>query len=174
VSLRNLRNLVFASLVVLPFGICAAQSASAKPPEPTSVGVVYRLDATSQELRPLPDEPWKKCQHTVWPVAVYQCVEVSQERSSFRTRAGENTDFVFKVGSPEKVSLYRFDQKGNKRRFDYGTMGGTKGDQIIKGLAVEVSTYGERSYKLVPASPLTAGEYAIVIADEVYTFGVDQ
>jgi hypothetical protein len=43
----------------------------------------------------------------------------------------------------------------------------------VKGLPVELTQFGASSYKLVPASPLTPGEYAITIADEVYTFGVD-
>jgi hypothetical protein len=103
-------------------------------------------------------------------------IQVSRDRSSFRLKVGDKLEFVFKTGSPEKVSLYRFDQKSNKRRFDYEKGHGRNGDsglEPIKGLPVEVSKFGESSYQLVPASPLTPGEYAIMIAEEAYTFGVD-
>jgi hypothetical protein len=100
--------------------------------------------------------------------------EVKRERSSFRILANENIVFVFKTGSPEKVSLYRFVQKGKNRRFDYESYNVRHGEGPIKGLPVEVTTYGERSYKLFPSSALAPGEYAIIIADELYTFGIDQ
>jgi hypothetical protein len=99
---------------------------------------------------------------------------VKGERSSLRIRANENIVFVFKTGSPEKVSLYRFLQKGKNRRFDYESHNQRHGEGPIKGLPVEVTTYGERSYKLVSSSALAPGEYAIIVADEVYTFGIDQ
>jgi hypothetical protein len=82
-------------------------------------------------------------------------------------------EYIFKTGSPEKVSLYRFDQEKNKRQFEIETAMRGK-IQPIKGLPVQVETFGERSYKLVPAAPLTPGEYAIIIGEELYTFGVDQ
>lgn len=115
----SLRNLVFASLFALPLGLCAAQSTPTKPVEPTSVGVIYRLDPSTAELKPLPDEAWKQSQHIAGFNTLNQCAEVKGERSSFRIRANENIVFVFKTGSPEKVSLYRFVQKGKNRRFDY-------------------------------------------------------
>jgi hypothetical protein len=90
-------------------------------------------------------------------------------------KAGEKLEFLFKTGSPEQMSLYSFELKKNMRSFAYArenNMG--RIFEEIKGLPVEVSIYGERSYKLVPASPLAPGEYAIIIAEEVYTFGVDQ
>ena len=163
-----MRKMLAVLLLVLPMGLCKAQTAVAKPVEPTAIGVVYHLDPVTQELKKLPDEQWKE--NSRFSVTVnFSDVEVKGASSSFRMRANENIDFVFKTGSPEKVSLYRFVQKGKKRYFDFN-----QGPKPIKGLPVEVSTYGERSYKLVPASPLAPGEYAINVAGEIYTFGVDQ
>ena len=165
-------------MLVLPLGLCKAQSAPAKPIEPTAIGVVYHLDPTSQELKPLPDEQWRKGTSgntSPWhPNPDYLLLVISGASSSFRIRVDERAEFVFKTGSPEQVSLYRLGQKDSKRQLAYAkpnNRGGIR--EPVKGLPVEVSTYGERSYKLVPASPLTPGEYAIIIADEVYTFGVD-
>jgi hypothetical protein len=82
-------------------------------------------------------------------------------------------EFAFTTGSPEKVSLFRFEVKKNKRQFQTMMLNRTSGGQLIKGIAVEVSKFGESSYKLVPASPLAPGEYTITIANNLYTFGVD-
>jgi hypothetical protein len=166
----SLRKLVFGLMLVLPLGLCKAQSAPAKPVEPTAIGVVYLLDPTSQELKKLPDENWKAEAHSGFSTYV-RSVAVKGAGSSFRIKANEDIEFVFKTGSPEKVSLYRFVQKGIKRYFDFSK--GLAQPEPIKGLSVEVSQFGASSYKLVPASPLTPGEYAIIIAEEVYTFGVD-
>jgi hypothetical protein len=165
----SLRNLVFVSLFVLPLCLCKAQTAPAKPVEPTAIGVVYHLDSTSQELKPLPDEQWKQTYHGSDPC--YTSIEVSGVRSSFRLKVDDKLEFVFKTGSPEKVSLYHFDVNKKRRRFDFDM--GRPGSHPIKGLPVEVSAFGEKSYRLLPKSPLDPGEYAIIIADEVYTFGVD-
>jgi hypothetical protein len=43
----------------------------------------------------------------------------------------------------------------------------------IPGLPVTVSKYGDSSYKLVPSSALVPGEYAIIFAGKVMSFGVD-
>ena len=165
----SLRNLVFVLLLLMPFGLSKAQTAPAKPVEPTAIGVVYRLAPSTQELKPLPDENWKA--ETRSGLNLTRSVAVNGISSSFRVKANEPIEFIFKTGSPEKVSLYHFVPKGRNRRFDFSK--GVANPEPIKGLPIEVSTYGERSYKLVPASPLAPGEYAIILADEVYTFGVD-
>ena len=164
----SLHKLTVVLFFVFPMVLCKAQTAPARPIEPTAIGVVYHLDPTSQELKKLPDEQWKE-QGGFNGYRTY--IKVSGKSSSFRVKADEKGEFVFNTGSPEKVSLYRFTE-GGKRQFEFKklTMGGT---EFIKGLPVEVSKYGESSYKLVPASPLAPGEYAIIIAEEVYTFGVD-
>ncbi len=167
-----MRNLIVALLLILPLGLCKAQTAPAKPVEPTAIGIVYRLDPTSQEFKKLPDEQWAEKNGNRDPRKVF--VEVKGEQSTYRIKAGEVSEFVFKTGSPEKVSLYLFDRKKNKREVQTMKLDVRGGGQLIKGLPVEVSQFGESSFKLVPASPLTAGEYVIMIAGEAYTFGVDQ
>ena len=70
---------------------------------------MYRLDSTTQELKPLPDEPWKENMHAEFAFggAVFdRSIEISGGRSSFRLKTGEKAEFVFKTGSPEKVALY--------------------------------------------------------------------
>jgi len=167
-----LRNLGFGLLLVLPFGLCKAQTAPTKPVEPTAIGVVYRLDPTTQELKKLPDEPWKQ---VLGRNMLDVDIQISGASSSFRMKAGEKSEFVFKTGNPEKVSLYSLVQRKNKREFQVEKQPSrfSPATEPIKGLPIEVSQFGVSSYKLVPNSPLPPGEYAIIIAGEVYTFGVD-
>jgi hypothetical protein len=174
----SLRKLVFVLLLVLPLGLCKAQTAPAKPVEPTAIGVVYLLDSTSEELKPLPDEQWNQTYHGCGSGTECDSIEVLGDRSAFRLGLDEKFEFIFKTGSPEKVSLYQFDLIANrpykkKRRFDFDRGQNVIHKSPIKGLPTEVSQFGASSYKLVPASPLAPGEYAINLAGEVYTFGVD-
>jgi hypothetical protein len=159
-------------LFILPLSFCVAQQSPATPVEPKAIGIVYRLSPSSQELIRLPDEQSQERGGARDPRKIF--VEVQGAQSSFRIKAGENTEFVFNTGNPEKVSLYLFEQKKKKRQVQTMMLDVRGGGKLLKGLPAEVSRHGESSYKLVPASPLTPGEYAIFLADQVYTFGVDQ
>lgn len=170
-----MRSLVFVLLLAFSLAICNAQSTVAKPVEPTAIGVIYHLDPSGQALKPLPDEQWKKetCSNNMFS-HYFLCVEVSGERSSFRLKNGDKADFAFNTGSPEKVSLYRFVLKKKRRQFEYLEHHPASPEEYIKGLPIETTKYGESSFKLAPISLLAPGEYAIIIAGEIYTFGVDQ
>jgi hypothetical protein len=169
-----MRSLLILLLFILPVGFGNAQSTTVKPVEPNVIGVAFRLEPTTQELKRLPDEPCKEAARSHGLAAVYRGIEVSGKHSAFQIKTGENIEFVFKVGSPEKVALYRFIERGKKRYFDTEqTVGAKGGPQVIKGLPIEVVQFGA-SYKLTPASPLAPGEYAIMIAGESFTFSVEQ
>jgi hypothetical protein len=169
-----MRNLLAVFLLVLPLSLCKAQTAPVKPVEPTAIGVIYRLEPSTQELKRLPDEQWKEKHGNRSESDLY--VEVSGTASSFRIKADAKFEFLFSTGSPEKVALYRFDQKKKLRVFAFQKQESLLHTAVtpLKGLPVDVSKYGESSFKLVPASPLTPGEYVIMIGGEAYTFGVDQ
>ena len=160
-------------LLILPLAVSNAQIPAAKPTEPEAIGVAYHLDASGQTAKALPDEEWKQ-KSGLNGYTSY--IEVSGRSSSFRIRSSDGTAFVFKAGSPEKVALYQFDQKWKNRQFTVGKIASylTGGTTLVKGLPVEVTKYGESSFKLTPASQLAPGEYAISIAGELFTFGVDQ
>jgi len=172
----SLRDLVTIALVVLPLGLCKAQTAPAKPVEPTAIGIIYLIAPSTQELKKLPSEQSKQMFERCGFGKACNYVMVSGNASSFRLKANEKAEFAFQTGSPEKVSLYLFEHKKNDRQFLTEKIAPPMkgGSEEIRGLSIEVSKYGESSYKLLPASPLTPGEYAIIIAGEIYTFGVDQ
>jgi hypothetical protein len=171
-----MRKSLIALIFLCSLVRCGAQAATDKPVEPTAIGVVYRLDPAAQELKKLTEEPGSEALHPCGFSKGCDTVELSGDSSSFRMKADDKLTFVFKTGSPEKVSLYRLDQKKKKRSFLIAKMapGSMGGSQEFRGLPVEVSKYGDSSFKLVPNSPLTPGEYAIMIAGVLYTFGIDQ
>jgi hypothetical protein len=166
-----MRKLFIVAMLVSAISVCTGQSPTAKPIEPTAIGVVYLLDPISQELKALPNEQWEEGRGSQDPRQIFILVQGAQ--SSFRIKAAEKTEFVFNTSNPEKVSLYRFDQKKKKRQFLSVKLKITGGGELIRGVPIEVSKFGESSYRLVPSSPLTPGEYAINLADNVYTFGID-
>lgn len=167
-----MRNVFAVLFLFLSLSFCVAQQAPATPVEPKAIGVVYRLSPSTQELVRLPVEDAQEQGGARDPRKIY--VEVKGQQSSFRIKTGESTEFVFNTGNPEKVSIYLFEQKKNKRQVQTMMLDIRGGGKLLKGLPAEVSKYGESSYKLVPASPLTPGEYVIFLGDQVYTFGVDQ
>lgn len=170
-----MRNLLLAILAFFSVGICTAQSSDDKPLEPTAVGQVYLIDASAHELRPLLQEIGKESTRGKGLNAIVYYVEFSGTHSAFRVKSGAKTEFVFKVGSPESVSLYPCSAK-KKREADYATERGTMhgiNKQPILGLPAEVTQYGQSSYKLVPQSPLAPGEYLINTGAKMFTFGVD-
>lgn len=167
-----MRNLVFVLLVVLSLGICNAQSATAKPQEPAAIGVVFRLDPSSQELKPLPDEQWKVKGKAGW-TTVTGILIIPGNSSTFRIKAGEKTEFIFISGTAERTRLYRFDQKNSERQLELVKRKGRE-QETFQGVPFVLTKYGESSYKLVPKTPLEPGEYAIDLSGKTFTFGIDQ
>jgi hypothetical protein len=170
---------------------CGAQTASGQPSAVPSAGVVYLLDSSTRALKPLPDELWKSGHKRQSDghrgVVTTGTMDISGLRSSFRT-ANNKPEFVFAFGSPENATLYVATQDKNQRRFDSvalheepGTLKVKASTEIIPGMPVEITQFGDGSFKLVPKSPLSPGEYAIslrgsteAVAHRLFTFGIDQ
>lgn len=170
-----MRNLILALLPFLSFVACGAQSSTVKPLEPAVIGEVNLLDSSGQALKPLPEEQWKAKGKPGW-TTVTGSIQISGERSSFRVKASEKIEFVFKTGQPENIRLYPFSLKKNLRYCDLVKLKGvwTKERETLQGIPVEITKFGESSYKLVPKSPLEPGEYGIDLSGKLFTFGIDQ
>jgi hypothetical protein len=175
-------------LVVSSLGRGEPQSASSKPLVPPSIGVVYLLDSSNQNLKALSDEAWKAGRSSAWKAAYGRShtgtisLDVSGGRSSFRI-ATDKPEFVFTFGSPENAALYvATEDKKNKRQFAVETVNvNTNRISNLPGISVEITQFGESSYKLAPKSPLHPGEYAILLRGspqakdkKIFTFGIDQ
>jgi hypothetical protein len=165
-----MRNLVL--ILLFSLASCAAQSASSAPVEPPSIGVVYFL-ASDQTLKPLPEEQWKAKGSGVFTAT--GSIEVSADRSSLRLASNDKTDFVFNIGTPEHVKIYRFtsDEKHKTRKFELVKIKG-RTRETINGIPADITKFGGSSYRLVPRSPLAPGEYAVLTGSKIFSFGIDQ
>jgi hypothetical protein len=166
-----MRILVLALLLTISLGSCGAQSAVPKPVEPAAIGEAFRLDASNQALLPLPNEQWKAKGKVGW-IGSTGVVVLPGDHSAFRIKAGEITEFVFKTEHPESVRIYPFTLKKNDREYALVVFRG-RSRETLQGVPVEITKFGESSYKLTSKSPLASGEYAIDLAGKLYSFGVD-
>jgi hypothetical protein len=166
----------WAILIVLSLSTCAAQTATDKTPEPESIGVFFYLDSSTQTLKRLPKEDWKRHSKAGWS-SVATDLKLDGTSSSFRIPAGAKDIFIFRASedSAEKAKLYRFTVKGDRREFEQGKWK-RRDYKPNPGEPVDISKFGESSYKIVPEAPLEPGEYALFTGDTaavVFTFGVD-
>lgn len=169
-----MRKLLLPVLTALSVLICNAQAADDKPIEPIIIGQVYLLDASVHGLNPLPEEKWKEA--TVLTggnsPSTVSIVRIAGARSSFRLKAGSKTEFVFKIASPDNISLYELSGKRN-REAAYEKINPMQGTlQRILGMPAQTTPYG-LSYRLVPSVPLPRGEYLIYTGATAFTFGID-
>ncbi len=172
-----MHKMLSAALLVFSLGICAGQQATGNPLEPQVFGTVYLIDNSTQTLKALPGERWKdelRGNHALAASKVFNYIRISGASSPFRIKAGEKVEFVFKMGDPENVALYRLEQKKKERLADYAVTDSQSTREQIPGLVVEFTRFGHSAYKLVPSAPLAPGEYMIYDGDQVFTFGVDQ
>jgi hypothetical protein len=169
-----MRSLVLALLLTLSLGTCGAQSAAGKPVEPAAIGEAFHLDSSGQALTPLPEEQWKAKGKAGWTSST-GILQISGERSLFRMKAQDNEEFIFKTEHPESIRLYPFTTRKNQRQYEVVKLKGMGRERETRlGTPVEITKFGESSYKLVPKSPLAPAEYAIDIAGRLFTFGIDQ
>jgi hypothetical protein len=153
-------------------GICAGQSATVKPPEPDAIGVFFYLDPATQMLKRLPNEEFRR--HSGGFASVTTSIKVSREASSFQIQSNPNATFVFKVFKEEAAAgakLFHFDVKGSEREYELGKW--KRRDYTPNpGLPVNVSKFGDSSFKLSSETPLEPGEYALTLGPTVFTFSV--
>lgn len=164
-----------AVLIALSLAICAAQTATNKPPEPDSIGVFFYLDSTSQTLKRLPREDWKRHSKAGW-TTVTQDLKLDGTNSSFQISSNDKPTFIVRASedSAEKAKLYHFTVKGDRREYESGKW--KRRDFIPNpGVTIDIAKFGESSYKIVPEAPLEPGEYALFTGETegvVFTFGV--
>jgi|SRR5215469_1736528 len=143
---------------------------AALPAPPDTVGVPYYLDSAASQLKKLPTEPYKKHDPVPGVITVTQTVNIKGSASAFRVPAENKIVFVYDATTMPR--LYKFTVNGSNRKFSYGKVS-VRGSTPIEGLPISVSRYKDTAYQISADQPLAPGEYAIVLADRIFTFGVD-
>jgi hypothetical protein len=159
-------------VVAFSVGISAGQTPAQKSLEPDSIGVFYYLDSSTQTLKRLPSEEWKR--HNSGSFSISQDIVVSGTTSPFHVAADGKATFVFKVFKDEdagKVKLYQFTVKGKDREYELGKWK-RRDFTPNTGVSLNVTKFGEASYQLSSETPLAPGEYALASGQSMYTFSV--
>jgi hypothetical protein len=170
-------TLQLATMIALSQVFLAAQTANVKTvsiqtPEPEAIGVFYYLDSSTQTLKRLPKEDFKR--HTGGFGSITQSIHVSGNASSLSVGHADQTVLVFKVFKDEeaaKAKLFQFSVKGSEREYDLGKWK-RRDFTPNEGVTINVAKFGESSYKLTPETPLSPGEYAVTLGPSVFTFSV--
>jgi hypothetical protein len=169
----NHRLLIIALPLLMSVGNCAGQITRSNPGEPPLVGVFFYLDQATQELKALPAEHSK----TTVEGLRRNFIEVSGTHSPFRIATNDKTEFIFKIEHPEYARLFKFTAKKDYRHFEFmkSTFRTKDPDASIN---VNITKFGESSYKLIPQTPLERGEYGLLISSwreyvpTIFTFSV--
>ena len=149
----------------------------AKPSDPELLGAVYFLDPGDQSLKPLPKEPAKVVAKASGFRGNKRFIQIPGSASTFRLKSGQDLVFVIKCTDPENYELYPFEGKKDKRetlvaKATTGTFLKTSVERLDNTIKMDVSKYGEMSYRFVVKAP-EPGEYGFPVKWDVYNFGVD-
>ena len=148
-----------------------AQDFQPLPAPPDVIGVPFYLDRSASQLKKLATEPYKNHDPVPGVFTMTQSVEVKGAASAFRISRQDKIVFVYDATTIPR--LYKFTVHDSKRKFDYGKVN-ARNSTPVEGLPISVSRYKETAYQFSADEPLTPGEYAILFADHLYTFGVDE
>ena len=170
-KMSAMRTTGFVLLLTILATPLFAQDFQPLPAPPSVVGVPFYLDMSVGELKKLPNEPYKEhASLRAFSNTVTQNVQMEGTTSAFRILSHNKIVFVYDATTLPR--LYKFTVKGSKREFPY-SKGDRRNSTPIDGVAVSVSRYKGTALQFSADQPLEPGEYAIVFADHIYTFGVD-
>lgn len=159
------------------------RSETVKPVEPTVLGTIFYLNPTTHTMAALPKETWtsvgKSKPSGFSTRSAIGSLQFPGLSSSFRIPASDKSEFVFTTADPSGVKLYMCSQNEKKklRKIDIvavkrsGVFVVTATETPIDSIAIDISKYGEASYKLT-AGKLAPGEYVILNGATAFTFGV--
>jgi hypothetical protein len=156
--------------------ICAGQTTLSKVLEPQSVDDFFYFDQATQGLKALPAEHWKagaEQRGLGRNLVTKGILIVSGTGSPFRIGNNDKTEFIFKTEDPERAELFQFTVKKKQRQFEEVRLQG-KSKEMLTGIPVNITKFGESSYKLIPQAPLGPGQYALMFTTgrKIFTFGV--
>jgi hypothetical protein len=169
-------SLFLITFALLPCAIQAGQQGD--PSKPAYIGVVYYLDHTATLIALDRQVPRPKAHIKMLGIrGARAVVELDEERASLRLPSNQELNFVVELASgvdPREFQLYLFAVKDGKRQLMISSGSVFRGGQVRLPLQINISRYGENSYKLTPSSKLAVGEYAFMAggSTEVYCFGV--
>jgi hypothetical protein len=170
--------LVLLNVVLIP---CATQAGQqGDPSKPAYIGVVHYIDHSATLIALDRQVPRPKANIKMLGFGGARAlIELDGEKASLRLLSNKELSFVVELASgvdPREFQLYPFAVKNGKRQRMISSTSVIGKGQIGLPLQVNISRYGENSYRLTPSSKLAIGEYAFMAGGsiEVFCFGVDR
>jgi hypothetical protein len=149
--------------------------------EPDNIGVFYSL-GENDSLKPL-ERLSGRAYRAAGANAIF---EISGNRSSLRLNSNQKQNFVIRLANgidPNKIDLVRMYLKDGKRAVNIVISGNlgypseAKSPTSSGKFPINISKFGESSYKLTPQQILVGGEYCFSTPNEnsteVFCFGLD-
>jgi hypothetical protein len=171
-------SLLLIPFVFLPCPIEANQESS--PANPEYIGIVYYLDPSAKLLALDRQAPRPKASIKAFGFGGAKAiVELDAERASLRLPSNQEVSFVVELADgvdPREFQLYPLDVRNGKRQLVVRAGNVFRGQNLLLPIQINISRYGERSYKIKPSRKLAVGEYVFVAggSTEVFCFGVER
>ncbi len=153
-----------------------ADAPAAKPADPEGMSILYQL-LPDQPLKALPQERGKVVTHKKGFSGATGHIQIPGTASTYRLKAGQELVFVVKTTNPEGFKLYPFEVRGKNREAlisaaKAGFFGGVSSQNVGQNVTLDISKYGEMSYKL-KVKDLKPGEYGFINDWAVFHFAVE-
>jgi hypothetical protein len=105
--------------------------------------------------------------------------DLKGKSAALRVPSNEKIGFVVQLpygSDPRKIHLYSFVVKDGNRQVLMASSSLYKGQSVTLPIQLNISRFGQNSYKLTPETSLAVGEYAFIAEDsnDVYSFGVEK
>ena len=175
------RHYLCSFLVTFALLPCTLQTGQERDPsKPAYIGIVYYLDHSAKLIVLDRQVPRPKANINAFGFGGAKAVvELDAERASLRLPSNQEQSFVVELASgvdPREFRLYPLAVRNGKRQLIISSGSIFRGQQVRLPIQINISRYGEKSYKITPGSKLAVGEYAFMAggSTELYCFGVDK
>ena len=170
--------LLMAVFALLSSSVVTGQESNIAEPE--YIGVVYHLDS-SGKMEALDRQRFR---YRVGLKALgfgggKVTADLEGKSAALRVASDEKISFVVQLpygSDPRKIQLFSFVVKDGNRQIVMTSGSVFKGQTPTLPIQLNITRFGQNSYKLTPAAGLAVGEYAFIAENSVdlFCFGVDK
>lgn len=148
--------------------------------EPEYIGVIYHLDSSGkmqaldrQRLR------YKVALKALGFGGGKVTADLEGKSAALRVPSNEKINFVVQLPygiDPRKINLFSLTVKDGTRQIVMTSGSIFKGHDVVLPIQLNITRFGQNSYKLTPTANLAIGEYAFIAEDstDLFCFGVDK
>jgi hypothetical protein len=148
--------------------------------EPEYIGVVYNLDS-SGKMQALDRQRmrYKAGLRALGFGGAKVTADLEGKSAALRVPSDTKISFVVQLpygSDPRKIQLFSFVVKDGNRQIMMTSGSIFKGYNVALPIQLNITRFGQNSYKLTPAVSLAVGEYAFIAenSNELFCFGVDK